>query len=229
MTSQTPSDRRLELIATARQFYQQGWMVGTAGNLSARLPDASFWITASGRSKGELLLSDFVRIYPDGKQESSADLKPSAETVIHQVLYHLFPQAQACYHIHSIEANLVSCFVVGDSLPLPPLEMLKGLGIWEENPCCVLPIFTNHLQVSRIAAEIQERFTINLPQVPALLIRNHGVTVWAPSLEAARNYIELVEYIFRYMVAARGIWGDGGDEGDEMKGMGGMGDKANNN
>ncbi|MDZ8023281.1 MAG: methylthioribulose 1-phosphate dehydratase [Nostoc sp. SerVER01] len=205
MTQQTLPDPRLELIATARQFYRQGWMVGTAGNLSVLLPDGSFWITASGRSKGELSLSDFVRIYPDGKDDSSNNLKPSAETAIHQVLYTLFPEAKACYHVHSVEANLVSRFVTGDSLPLPPLEMLKGLGVYQENPNCLIPIFANHLQVSQIADDIKERFTITPPQVPALLIRDHGVTVWAPSPESARNYIELVEYIFRYMVAARRV------------------------
>ncbi|RCJ15706.1 methylthioribulose-1-phosphate dehydratase [Nostoc sp. ATCC 43529] len=213
MTQQTLADPRLELIATARQFYQQGWMVGTAGNLSVLLPDGSFWITASGRSKGELSLSDFVRIYPDGKDDSSNNLKnnlkPSAETAIHQVLYTLFPEAKACYHVHSVEANLVSRFVTGDSLPLPPLEMLKGLGVYQENPNCLIPIFANHLQVPKIAADIQERFTITPAQIPALLIRDHGFTVWASSPESARNYIELVEYIFRYMVAA---WGMGTGE-----------------
>lgn len=203
MTSVSLTDPRLELITTARNFYQQGWMVGTAGNLSVRLGDRSFWITASGRSKGELLPSDFVRIYPDGTVEKSAsNLQPSAETVIHQTLYQLLSEAQACYHIHSIENNLVSRFVNTDTLSLPPLEMLKGLGIWQENPHCEIPIFANHLQVERIAAEIQERFTVHRPQIPALLIRNHGVTVWAPSPTTARNYIEVVEYIFRYMVAA---------------------------
>jgi len=38
-----------------------------------------------------------------------------------------------------------------------------------------------------------------------LLIRNHGLTVWANSLGSARNYLEIAEYIFRYMVAARQI------------------------
>ncbi|KYC43196.1 methylthioribulose-1-phosphate dehydratase [Scytonema hofmannii PCC 7110] len=193
-----------ELIATARHFYHQGWMVGTAGNLSVRLPDGSFWITASGRSKGELCKSDFVRISPQGKvEQSSPGLKPSAETAIHQVIYRLFPEATSCYHVHSVEANLVSRFVQGDCLPLPPLEMLKGLGVWEENPKCTLPIFANHLQVARIATEIEERFTKTPPEIPALLIRDHGITVWATSPETARNYIELVEYIFRYLVAAR--------------------------
>lgn len=211
MTHQTVTDTRTELIATARHFYQQGWMVGTAGNLSVLLGDRSFWITASGLSKGELSKSDFLRIYPDGRVETaSPHLKPSAETAIHQQIYTLFPQAQACYHIHSIESNLVARFVVGDALPLPPLEMLKGLGVREENPDCVIPIFTNHIQVSQIATEIGDRFQNNPPKIPALLIRNHGITVWAASPQAARNYIELIDYIFRYMVAARkaGIAGE---------------------
>ena len=45
-------DLRSDLIAAAKHFYDRGWMVGTAGNLSARLPDGSFWITASGARKG---------------------------------------------------------------------------------------------------------------------------------------------------------------------------------
>lgn len=203
MSKHTIIDPRSQLMTTARYFYQQGWMLGTAGNLSARLSDGSFWITASGKSKGELLVGDFVRITPDGSVTASAsNVLASAETAIHQLLYHLFPEAQACYHIHSIESNLVSRLVTEDSLPLPPLEMLKGLGICQENPYCVIPIFTNHLQVAQIAVDIENRFAVNPPIIPALLIRDHGLTVWATSLEAARNYIELFDYIFRYMVAA---------------------------
>jgi len=197
-------DPRFELIDAARHFYSKDWMVGTAGNLSARLADGSFWITASGRSKGELTANDFVRVALDGKVlESAGNGKPSAETSIHQTIYTLFPESQACYHVHSIEANLVSRFTNGDDLPLPCLEMLKGLGVWEENPKVTMPVFENNLEVSQIAANISDRLGITPPKIPALLIRDHGITVWANSLLAARNYIELVEYIFRYMVAAR--------------------------
>lgn len=195
---------RDELISAAKRFYNQGWMVGTAGNLSGRSPEAGFWITASGCAKGELNRDNFVLIYPDGEiYQASPSAKPSAETSIHEAIYELFPEAQACYHVHSIAANLVSRFVEGDSLPLPPLEMLKGLGLWSENPNCIMPVFANHFHVPKIADEIKERFQKQSPQIPALLIRDHGVTVWAPSLQAARNYIELVEYIFQYMVAQR--------------------------
>ncbi|MGD1713886.1 methylthioribulose 1-phosphate dehydratase [Hydrocoleum sp. CS-953] len=200
-------DPRESLIYAATNFYQKGWMVGTAGNLSARLPDNSFWITASGRPKGELSQQDFVRVDINGQvlEKLNPHFRPSAETSIHQVIYQCFPEAKACYHVHSIEANLVSNFTEGNGLLLPSLEMLKGLGIWEENPWVEMPLFGNHLEVKKIADEISDRFGDSPPKIPALLIRNHGVTVWANSTESAYHYIELVEYIFRYMMAARQV------------------------
>lgn len=201
------TDPRPTLITAAGHFYQLGWMVGTAGNLSARLSDGSFWITASGRNKAQLNLGDFIRLAPDGTvlEKPLPDVRPSAETSIHQAIYSLFPDAQACYHVHSIEANLVSNFTDGDTLALPPLEILKGLGLWEENPKVAIPLFANHLDVPRIASDIYERFKVAPPPMSVLLIRNHGVTVWASSLESTRNYLEVAEYIFRYMVAARNL------------------------
>jgi methylthioribulose-1-phosphate dehydratase len=203
--SKTMTDPRSALIAAASQFYQLGWMVGTSGNLSAKMPDGSFWVTASGKSKGQLQENDFVRVTVAGEVLDSGDAnnRPSAETSIHQAIYSLYPEANACYHVHSVEANLVSSWVEGDSLALPPLEMVKGLGVWEENPQVTMPVFDNYLEVPRIAQEIRDRFSISAPQIPALLIRHHGVTVWANSPQTAQNYVEVAEYIFRYIVSAR--------------------------
>lgn len=197
-------DLRADLIAAAKHFYDRGWMVGTAGNLSARLPDGSFWITASGRPKGQLTTSDFIRMNSDGAivDRPVSDSRPSAETSIHLAVYNCFPEAKACYHVHSIEANLVSRLTPGDAVPLPPIEMLKGLGVWEENPQVAMPLFPNYLEVPKIAKEMCDLFAVSPPAVPALLIRDHGITVWGESPAAAYNYVEIVEYIFRYMVAA---------------------------
>lgn len=207
------TDPRSALITAASHFYSQGWMLGTAGNLSARNPDGSFWITASGRPKGNLTPEDFVCLTLEGeiRDRGPADRKPSAETTIHQAIYRLYPEAQACYHVHSVEANLVSNFTTADEILLPPLEMIKGLGIWDEHPVCHLSLFTNHADVPSIGQEIEARFTpvsgasppANRPSLPALLIRNHGVTVWGNSPIEAFHRIELIEYIFRYMVQQR--------------------------
>jgi methylthioribulose-1-phosphate dehydratase len=182
-------------------------MVGTAGNLSARNTENTFWITASGKNKGELSETDFVLMDLEGEmlEAGAPESHPSAETSIHRVIYSLFPEVRACYHVHSVEANIVSNFSEGDSLPLPPLEMIKGLGIWQENPEVSIPLFNNYLEVPKIAEEIKNRFQLSLPQLPALLIRHHGVTIWASSLKEAYNRIEIIEYIFRYMVLRRSL------------------------
>jgi methylthioribulose-1-phosphate dehydratase len=207
------ADPRFLLAALARDLYGRGWMAGTAGNLSLRLGDGSFWITASGRSKGALGVEDFLRVAPDGEvlERGKADDLPSAETSIHQALYALFPEASACLHVHTVAANLVPRLAAesgdderaGADIPLPPLEMLKGLGIYEERPRIGIAVFPNHLEVQAIAAAVAARFRAAPPRLPAFLIRDHGLTVWAESAARALNYLELLEFIFAFMIAAR--------------------------
>lgn len=202
-----PHDPRPQLITHARSFYERGWMWGTAGNLSARLPDGSFWITASGCSKGELTSDQFVQMSLEGQllTQPAPAAKPSAETSIHQAVYRLFPEATACYHVHSVSATVVSRLTTAEYIQLPAIEMVKGLGIWEANPIVKLPLFPNHLQVPEIGAEMLARFGLELPQIPACLIRSHGITVWGNSQEEARNRVEVMEFIFQYTIAAKSI------------------------
>jgi methylthioribulose-1-phosphate dehydratase len=197
---------RTALAEMARDFHGRGWMAGTAGNLSARDPHqaSSFWITVSGLAKGRLDSDDFLRIdlAEDRVVERFNDAaKPSAETSIHRVIYQLFPQVQACLHVHSVAACLATARCAADrsELPLPALEMLKGLGIWEQRPAVALPLFPNHLNVPAIAAEIRQHFTAKPPVLPAFMILGHGITVWGNSLQEAYNRIEIVEFLMSYL------------------------------
>lgn len=200
-------DPREVLAGVARHFYHQGWMMGTAGNLSLRLPDGTFWITASGKAKGRLVPADFLRIAPGGEvlERGRPDDRPSAETSLHEAIYRLFPEAGACFHVHSIPGNVAARLTEGDALRLPPLEMLKGLGIWEQDPDVSLAVLPNHLHVPRIAEEMEARFAAATPRVPGFLIRDHGLTAWGRDAEAALNHVELFEYLFGYIAATRGI------------------------
>lgn len=200
-------DLRSQLIQHAHELHQRGWMLGTAGNLSARLTNNSFWITASGCSKGELTLEQFVCLSNTGEllTRPTSTAKPSAEASIHQAIYTLFPEARACYHVHSVPAALLSSQSNGDELMLPAIEMIKGLGVWETDPVVKLALFPNHAHVPRIAEDISVRFQHQAPEVPACLIRNHGITVWGSSPEEARNRVEVVEFLFQYLIAAQTI------------------------
>lgn len=200
---------REALVEIARSFYQRGWMPGTAGNLSAVATRnaagvaETMWITGSGLPKGQLETTDFLRIaVSDGTvvEAPAAALKPSAETSIHHAIYRQLPKAGACLHVHTVDA----CVAVrrapanATSLRLPPLEMVKGLGIWDENPQITLPLFQNHADVNHIARDIELQGP-TLQSVPALMIRDHGVTVWGNTLQEAFNRVECIEFIFSFM------------------------------
>lgn len=182
-------------------------MPGTAGNLSARDDDGHFWITASGKAKGRLRERDFLLIaVGDGaiRERMQAADKPSAETAIHRSVYRSFPEARACLHVHSVDACLAAARAPSSAgaLALPPLEMLKGFDIWEQAPQVDLPLFANLLDVSAIAEDIEARFRAQPPALSALMIRDHGITVWGTSIEQAYNRVECLEFLLSYL--ARG-------------------------
>jgi methylthioribulose-1-phosphate dehydratase len=203
-SSMSARDPRDLLADVARLFYGRGWMMGTAGNLSLRQPDGSFWITASGKLKGRLQREDFLRVAPGGEvlERGRPEDRPSAETSLHETLYRLFPEAAACFHIHSIPGNVAARLGEGGALRLPPLEMIKGFGIGDEEPAVDLAVFPNHADVPRIAGEMAARFAAAPPQVPGFLIRDHGLTAWGRDADAALNHVELFEYLFGFLSAA---------------------------
>ncbi len=198
---------REALVSLAKTFHQRGWMLGTAGNLSVRLNSAQMIITASGKPKGQLQNTDFLQVNIENAEiiESYAPKNiPSAETKIHQVLYQLFPEMKACLHVHSVQASLLTANMPSDigAIRLANLEMIKGFDIWQQTPNVNLAVFENQLDVAKIADEIFHHFTLSPPDISALLIRSHGVTVWGETLQQAYNRLEIMEFILDYMVRA---------------------------
>lgn len=199
---------RAALAEIARDFHGRGWMAGTAGNLSVREDDHHFWITASGMPKGRLEETDFLLVrVRDGEvvERVRPDNKPSAETTIHRVIYQLFPDARACLHGHIVEAAIAADRTKRGlkSLRLPAIEMIKGFDLWQQHPKVDVPLFENHLDVTKIARDIEARFKKTRPVVTALMVRGHGPTVWGAGLQEAYNRFEILEYLLRYQAQAR--------------------------
>ncbi|TVQ92691.1 MAG: methylthioribulose 1-phosphate dehydratase [Deltaproteobacteria bacterium] len=194
------TDPRDALAAVGRSFYARGWMLGTGGNLSARLPDGTFWITASGVPKGRLEREHFVRMTVEGEiLEAPNGARPSAETSLHQAIYAWSPDQQACLHVHTVSAVVAARLHPGD-LPLPPVEMVKGYGIFHERPRVCMPVFDNPLAVPEIAQAVRARFASTPPDVPVFMIRDHGITAWGRSLNQAFNRVEVSAYLLDLLV-----------------------------
>jgi methylthioribulose-1-phosphate dehydratase len=183
------------LAALAAQLYARGWMEGTAGNISVRLPGAeSALITGSGLCKGSLTEQDVVEVrVADARPVYADGPRPSAETTIHTALYQLSATCGAVVHAHPPYATAVATLAArtgADTVEFAGLEIIKGLGVADPSSVTV-PVFRNHAEVPRIAADVHDRLTRDSP--PVLLIGAHGATTWGPTLDIARNRMECLE------------------------------------
>lgn len=183
------------LIADARTFYEFGWLLGTSGNLSVRSGADEFRITASGRDKGRLTWDDFLTCDLFGSPTGDETGRPSAETLVHCVIYDELEDARAVYHVHEPYAALCSNRdeALG-STRFRDLEMIKGLDIWDVDEVDV-PIVPNYRDIPELAEAIREHVH---GRAPAVNIVRHGFYAWGKSPFEAKRHVETLAYLYRY-------------------------------
>lgn len=191
---------------TGRMLHGRGWSLGTSSNYSVVLErnPLELLLTASGKDKGRLERTDFVRVDARGNRidrpndRFGADNKPSAETLLHIVLAEL-PETGAVLHTHSVWATLLSDrYFEEGGLEIEGFEMLKGLeGITTHETKKWVPVFDNTQDIAALAEELRPH--LHDPDNPlehGFLIRRHGLYTWGRDLAAARRHIEIFEFLF---------------------------------
>ena len=171
-----------ELRECGRLFHQRGWSVGTSSNYSAVInrDPTELAVTASGKDKGRLSRSDFVRLNAEGKPTEPGQPKSSAETMLHVVLAEL-PEVGSILHTHSIWGTLLSDqFFEQRGFEIAGYEMLKGLeGITTHESSVWVPIFDNTQDIPQLADELRQELNDSSSRMThGFLIRNHGLYTW---------------------------------------------------
>ncbi|KWW22408.1 methylthioribulose-1-phosphate dehydratase [Peribacillus simplex] len=188
----------LELAEIKAELAERDWFMGTSGNLSIREPDSrSFYITASGKDKRKQSDSDFILVDLKGNPVEETELRPSAETLLHTVIYEK-TKANCVLHVHTVENNVVS-ELYGDegSVTFRNHEIIKATGRWDEESEFRIPIIYNHADIPLLA----EKFNLHVQEdCGAVLIRNHGITVWGKSGLEAKKILEACEFLFQYQL-----------------------------
>ena len=187
------------LRAIGRQFFSRGWSVGTSSNYSVVIQrdPLQLLVTASGKDKGALTESDFVRVGSDGQPVEADQPAASAETMLHVVAAE--QGAQAVLHTHSIWATLLSdLFFPAGCLEITGYEMLKGLaGVKTHQHTERLPIFENTQDIPTLADQVRQQLANPAPGTAwhGYLIRRHGMYTWGSSLDEARRHVEVLEFL----------------------------------
>jgi len=191
-------DAAQAMVDAAKAFYQFGWLLGTSGNLSTRLSAEHFLITGSGKNKGALELNDFLLCDLLGRPVEETTLKPSAETLVHCVLYGADPDCGAIYHVHHLGAALCSSRDEDAGFTeFKDLEMIKGIGIWDRDVVRI-PIVQNHRHIPDLAAAIASTNS----EVPGIMVLRHGFYAWGRDAFEARRHVESFAYLFDYSWSA---------------------------
>jgi methylthioribulose-1-phosphate dehydratase len=191
-----------ELADIKDELAARDWFPGTSGNLSIKVSDdpLTFLVTASGKDKRKRTDEDFLLVDSEGQPVETTNLKPSAETILHQRIYQK-TDAGCSLHVHTVDNNVISD-LYGDqgSITFRNQELIKAFNIWEEDGKITIPIVENYADLPRLGEAVAEKIT---PGVYGILIRNHGITVWGRNGFEAKRHLEAFEFLFSYHVKMR--------------------------
>lgn len=190
-----------DLIHAANRLARQGLFRATSGNLSLRLQShpLTLALTRSGSDKAQLQADDIIG-WCD-QQVLWGEGRPSAETGVHQAIYQK-TDAGAVLHVHSVANNAICARIQTSFLCLSDNEMIKALGFWDERAELRLPLIENHTDLIRLA-DAAKRAVV--PEVPGLLIRNHGLYAFGQTLADAIRHLEAFEFLFEWQLQVRSI------------------------
>ena len=197
--------RAVRLAATTRQLYDLGWMRGTSGNVSvvAQEEPRHLLVSASGIAKHSTQPEHAVMTDAEGVALEGQAHRPSAEARVHASIVDAV-QAHAVVHVHAM-SSVLAATRWPDGVVLAGTEQLKGLGCSAEGERYTVPVVANSQDMVDLSARIRRALN---PEVPIILVADHGMYVWGDSLEDAANRTESADWLLQHallreMVTAR--------------------------
>ncbi len=181
---------REELVEIGRRLHARDLVGAAEGNLSVRLGEDRFLVTASGVSKGHLSPDDLVVVDGRGERRSGRG-RPSTETRMHLAAYAARPDVGAVVHAHPITA--VALTVAG--LP-PPSDLVPEAAV-TLGPLAVAPFATPGTD------EVPASLAPFLPTHDVILLERHGAVALGRTLAEAFERMETLERVARVALAAR--------------------------
>lgn len=187
-------DLKNELAESIRNYNTKGWSPATSTNYSFKDEKGVIWVSRSGVDKSKFQANDFITVDQEGKAIGEfVGVKPSAETLIHCVIYELFPETKVILHSHSVYPILISA-VLGRSITFNGYEVQKGFdGETTHDAFVDIPIFENTQNMLAFKQALLSN--ANKIQQHCFLIRKHGTYAWGKNLFEAKRHLETLEYL----------------------------------
>lgn len=185
---------RALLVELGRSLFTRGFSVGSAGNISVRLPDGVL-MTPTNSSLGRLEAARLSKL-DAGWNHLSGD-RPSKEVFLHRAVLAARPEAGAVVHLHSTCATAIACLAEpGEDAPIPPLTPYFVMRVGRRLP--VIPYYRPGDAAMEPAVHEAAR------GARAMLLANHGPVVSAATLVDAVAAAEELEEAAKLALMLRG-------------------------
>jgi L-fuculose-phosphate aldolase len=169
-----------QLVETARELLRSGLVEGTAGNLSARLPDGSVVLSPSSLPYETMTTDDLVVTDLDGKL-LEGKRAPTSEKALHLACLRKYPELGAVIHSH---ARYATMFAI-TRRPIPCVIEEFDVFVGGE-----VPVAEYRLTGSD---ELGEEVSRHVAERGAVLMANHGLLTVGNDLAGALKVAKLVE------------------------------------
>jgi L-fuculose-phosphate aldolase len=170
-----------------RTLGERALIVGSSGNVSARLPDGML-ITPSGGSPDAL--TELVHCSMDGAVLDGGTGTPSSEWAMHAAVYQVCPEAGFIVHTHADACTALACLDRG----LPAFHYMVGQFGSFDVRCAPYVTFGTPALAAHAAEAIRGR--------SACLLANHGMIVSAATAAKALTAAVLLETLCRQYLLA---------------------------
>lgn len=183
----TVEEAKKLVIEAGLKLQNEGLIVRTWGNISARISDKQFVITPSGRGYDSLTPDDIV-VVNIKNCEYEGNIKPSSECGAHADVYKLRPDVNFVVHTHQTYASVLS--VIGCDVELTDDEQ-KFLG--DRIPCAEYGMSSSEALRKQIRKTLRKAKKCN-----SMLLRNHGVLCMGTDFDNAFEISSVMEQICKY-------------------------------
>lgn len=177
-----------DLTIAAHRAYTRGVQTGSGGNLSVRIPgEEGMIVKSSGGSFADCDTkgNGWVAMNFDGTLKKGEKGKPTREWRLHSVLLEHLEGCNAVVHTHSPYA--IAWADKHKDIPLVTWHSELKIG-------CALPVFDVHAAVvPKKDIEIILKTLQENTNLPAIILRGHGLVVTGKNAVAAEHMAELVE------------------------------------
>ncbi|MCA2001038.1 MAG: class II aldolase/adducin family protein [Chloroflexi bacterium] len=171
-----------QIVETAQNLVQKGYLMATGGNLSLRIVGRdAFAITPSNYDYMKMTPED-VCVLDFGLNPLEGELKPSVESGMHGAIYQVRGDVNAIIHTHQVYASALTLI----KAPIPALfdEQSRFLGRSVE----IIPYAPSGTGMLKntVAKHVRNRNN-------AFMMQNHGALIFGHDMERAVHNMEILE------------------------------------